>query len=94
LDKTETVSIVDGVEQAWWEFAAPVYAISGDQINVTVDDQYSRFGIRNGVQKISWEINRSMVLVGVRLDGWLIQTEDGEHVSVLFDSVTRSDEER
>ena len=94
MNKTETVSVVDGVEQAWWSFGNPVYVQNGDQINVTVDDQYSRFESRHGVQKISWDINQSMVLVGVRLDGWPIQTEDGEYISVPFDSVIRSDERR
>ena len=91
MHKTETVSIVDGTEQAWWEFTAPVYAWSGDQINVTVDDKFCR---SQGIQKISWDILKTMVLVGVRLDGWPIEVEGDEHVSVAFDSVIRTDEPR
>lgn len=94
MHKTETVSVVDGVEQAWWEFTDPVYAWSGDRINVSVDNRLAEFTSRQGVQKISWDILESMVLVGVRLDGWLIGIEDGEHVSVPFDSVIRTDEVR
>jgi hypothetical protein len=95
MDKTETVSVVDGIEQAWWEFTVPVYAMSGDQINVTVDDRLSMMGNSwQSVQKISWDILTSMVLVGVRLDGWPICVDGDDHVSVPYDSVIRSDEVR
>jgi hypothetical protein len=64
-------------------FSKPVYVISGDRLNVTSPE----YG------KITWDINTSMVIFGVRLDGWPVEIIDGKYQSAAYDSISRFDDE-
>lgn len=79
----EARSEVDGEVQDWLQFEFPVYAISGDIVKVTLEDG----------QVIKWDILEHMVVMGCRLDGWLIESFHNNLYSVDFDIVRRHEDD-
>ena len=71
-------SVVDGEIQDWLMLDLPAYAVNGDTLHVHTDDV-----------DIKWDIFHAMVVVGCRLDGWLIEVRDDELYSVDFGSIDR-----
>ena len=77
-------SEIDGHIQQWMPFKAPIYVTYGDIIDVTSLERGQMF----------WVIHIAMVLVGCRLDGWLIETDTVGLHSVQYGSISRPEEDR
>lgn len=71
-----TYSEIDGIYQGWFRFFVPMTVGCGDILNIQSEDAY-----------ISWFINESMIIIGHRLDGWLI---DHTMSSVPYNSIARN----
>lgn len=76
-------SEVDGEIQDWLQFELPVYAAAGDHVKITNDKG----------EEIVWAVHTHMVVMGCRLDGWLIESFHDNLYSVDFDIVNRVDED-